>query len=114
MKKAKDWPPTKKEQQEMLDLLRQLSPENLIELQKQNAAMFVDLLSEGKSPEQLIEVRNRILSPRPFPPPAVMAAELKKKFHEKLIERKSSPFKAIKGGRRQKRITPTLKGGFHL
>jgi hypothetical protein len=112
--KAKDWPPTKKEQEEVRHILRQLSPDSLIELQKQTAAMFVDLLSEGKSPEELIEIRDSILSPRPFPPPPVMAAELKKKFHEKLIGKKRSPFKAIKGGRRQKRITPTLKGGFHL
>ena len=101
--KAKDWPPTKKEQEELRHILRQLSPDSLIEFQKQTAAMFVDLLSESKSPEELIEIRDRMLSPTPFPPPPVMAAELKKKFHEKVIEKKRSPFKAIKGGRRQKK-----------
>ena len=97
MKKAKNWPPTKKEQDEVLHMLRQLSPAGLIKVQKEVAALFVNMLSEFKTPEELIEVPDSMLT-TPFPPPPVMAAEIKKRFHENLSRKKDHHSRQSRAG----------------
>jgi hypothetical protein len=92
--------PSKKEEEEMLHMLKQLSPEALRRAQKDINALFVKILAKSKTAEELIKVRDKLLAPSPFPQPPI------------IVER--SPFKAVKGGRPQKKIRQTLKGKFDL
>jgi hypothetical protein len=113
MKKAKHWSPTTKEDREMWRMVKAMSPEQFIAWQKDMAEIFVKFQDRAsKTPEELTERRDSMLA-TPFSPP-VFAAELKKKFHEKILEKRGSPFKTIKGGRRDKKIRQTLKGTFDL
>jgi hypothetical protein len=118
MKKTKPWTPPKKEDQELLHMLEQLSPEAFRRVLRDANAAAVRMLSEiSKTPEELMQWRDKMLAPSPFPqPPGVVESreDLKKQFHEKILERRGSPFKTIKGGRRKKRIRQTLKGTFDL
>ena len=108
--------PTEEEDKRLFQMLEALSPEQLTRLELKIAAIYVDCWDKAsKTPEELMMRRDDVLARSSrFPPSDPFVAELKKKFHEKLMEKKVAPFKAIKGGRRRKRITPTLKGGFHL
>ena len=105
-------PPMTKEDKKLWRMVKQLSPEDFVRWQKEWAGIFVSVLSKSKTPEELIPQRDKMLTS--FRAVPVIAAELKKKFHEAILEKRKSPFKAIKGGRRQKRIKQNLKGEFNL
>jgi hypothetical protein len=79
---------------------------------------MVHMLSEiSKTREELMQWRDKMLAPSPFPqPPSVveLREDLKKRFHQKILEKRGSPFKTIKGGRPQKKVRQTLKGTFDL
>jgi hypothetical protein len=113
----KNWQASKQEDEEMLRMLSALSPEGLREVQKEMTAIFVKILSKSKTAEEMIEIRDKMLAPTPLPQPPIIVeglADLKKQFHEALLEKKRSPFKAIKGRKPQKKIRQTLKGKFDL
>ena len=112
----KHWPPTTKEDKELCRMLNVLSPEDFRKVLREGTNFIVRSLSErSKTPEELMQWRDKMLAPSRFPhlDPPVYIAALKKNFHEALLEKRKSPFKAIKGGRRQKRIKQNLKGEFN-
>ena len=63
---TKHWAARKKEDKEMLQMLKRLSPEGLREVQKDCTAMFVKLLAKSKTAEELMEVRDEMLAPTHF------------------------------------------------
>jgi hypothetical protein len=66
--KAKHWPPTKTAEEEVLHLLRQLSPEELRDFSKKfNASIVRELSKISKTPEELMQWRDKMLAPSLFP-----------------------------------------------
>jgi hypothetical protein len=107
------WPPLKEEEEELWRMIKTFSPEQFTQWAKKVAAILVEFHSKASNtPEELIERRDKLLTS--FQTYPVVTAEIKKKSHEAILEKRRSPFKAIKGGRRQKRIRPNLKGEFNL
>ena len=96
----------------MLRLLKRLSPAGLINAQKRIAPVWFDMLTKGKSVEEIVEARDKILALNHAP--QLWRRSSSTCSNEKLLEKRVSPFQAIKGGRRQKRIRPNLKGAFNL